>query len=331
MASRNKPRSGSVAYSPRKRVKKQTPRIHSWADSGEAKLLGFSGYKAGMTHVMATDNNKNRPTYGLEIAIPVTVINTPPMFVSGIRFYMNGYPAECTYTDVWCENPPTELERRITKPKKPSDVKSRLDEIKKNLDKVSEVRLITITQPKLTPLPKKTPDIMETAIGGALKEKFDYAVNALGKEVNVDEIFHDNQIIDVTSVTKGKGLQGVIKRWGTTLQPRKSTGRRRHIGTGGAWTPSRKLWREPLAGQTGYHTRTEYNKVLLKIGGKGAEEVTPSGGFLRYGIVQGKYVLIKGSVPGPTKRLIRLTLPRRKKKDYVYAINQISRDSKQGA
>jgi large subunit ribosomal protein L3 len=60
----------------------------------------------------------------------------------------------------------------------------------------------------------------------------------------------------------------------------------------------------------GYHQRIEYNKRILKIGTDGAE-VTPKGGFLRYGPIKGTYAIINGSIPGPTKRLIRLRTPAR--------------------
>jgi large subunit ribosomal protein L3 len=60
----------------------------------------------------------------------------------------------------------------------------------------------------------------------------------------------------------------------------------------------------------GYYQRTEHNKRLLKIGTNGAE-ISPKGGFLRYGPVNGTYAVVSGSIPGPTKRLIRLRYPAR--------------------
>jgi large subunit ribosomal protein L3 len=38
------------------------------------------------------------------------------------------------------------------------------------------------------------------------------------------------------------------------------------------------------------------------------DEVNPKGGFPHYGFVKNNYVLLKGSVPGPAKRLIRMRL-----------------------
>ena len=57
MVRHHQPRKGSVAFSPRKRVAKETPRIKAWPSNEEPKLLGLAGYKAGMTHAMVVDCN----------------------------------------------------------------------------------------------------------------------------------------------------------------------------------------------------------------------------------------------------------------------------------
>jgi large subunit ribosomal protein L3 len=64
----------------------------------------------------------------------------------------------------------------------------------------------------------------------------------------------------------------------------------------------------------GFHQRTEYNKRVLKIGRDG-KEITPKGGFIRYGIIRGPYMLIEGSIPGPEKRPIKLRYPARPPKE----------------
>lgn len=330
MAKRNKPRAGSVAFSPRKKAKKETPRIHYWVDAGKVNLLGFAGYKAGMTNVLAIDNRKNSPTHGLEIFIPVTVLDTPPMIVACIRAYTPGYFGNEAFTDVWANDLSEDLKKRINLPKK-RDTQRKLTELEENLDKIIEIRLILHTQPRMTPLSKKVPDLMEIAIGGTnIKDKFEVAKKFLGKEIDIKDVFNENMFVDVTAVTKGKGFQGVIKRWGTRIQPRKTDKGIRHMGTGGSWKPARKLWVEPLPGQMGYHTRTEYNKITIRIGDDGAE-VTPNGGFLQYGPVQKNYVIITGSVPGPAKRLIRLTHARRPSGEINFEITHINLTSKQGA
>ena len=326
MTKRHKPRAGSLAFVPRKRAKRETPRIHSWP-SGKG-ILGFAGYKAGMTHILAIDDRKNSPTSGMEIFIPVTVVDMPPMFVAGIRAYSNGYSGQETFTDILCEKPSTDLKKKLKIPKK-IDTKKERGDIKKNIDKISDIRLIVHTQPKQTSLSKKVPDMMELALSGDINEKLEFAEKHLGSEIKVRDVFNENQIVDVTSVTKGKGFQGVIKRKGTRKQPRKSSKKRRHLGTGGAWHPVRKLWREPQSGQLGYHTRTEYNKAIIKIGNNGSD-VTPAGGFLHYGLIKGDYILLSGSIPGPAKRLIRFTYPRRPYKEVQFRVSYISKESKQG-
>ena len=87
MVRHHQPRKGSVAFSPRKRVAKETPRIKSWPVSDESKLLAIAGYKVGMTHATVVDNRKNSPTNGMEVSTPVTVLEVPPVVVMGIRSY----------------------------------------------------------------------------------------------------------------------------------------------------------------------------------------------------------------------------------------------------
>jgi len=58
-----------------------------------------------------------------------------------------------------------------------------------------------------------------------------------------------------------------------------------------------------MPGQTGYHKRTEINKRIMKMGAPG--EINPAGGFPHYGVLKSDYVLVKGSLAGPQKRLIR--------------------------
>jgi large subunit ribosomal protein L3 len=82
----------------------------------------------------------------------------------------------------------------------------------------------------------------------------------------------------------------------------------------------------------GYHQRIEYNKRILRIG-KDGKEVTPKGGYLRYGNLTNPYLLIEGSIPGPEKRTIRLRTPARPPKEVIEqapTITHISLESPQG-
>jgi large subunit ribosomal protein L3 len=174
---------------------------------------------------------------------------------------------------------------------------------------------------------------MEIEVGvGPVKERLDYAKGLLGKTVTVNEIFKEGTYVDVVAVSKGKGIQGPVKRFGIRVRQLKSRKMKRGVGTLGPWHPARVLYTIPRAGQMGYHQRVEYNKRILKIGTDG-KEVTPQGGFIRYGVVKNMYALIEGSVPGPAKRLIRLRMPARPPKSIPEAppsILQISTISHQG-
>ena len=141
--------------------------------------------------------------------------------------------------------------------------------------------------------------------------------------------------IDAIATTKGNGFQGVAKRWGIRIQYGKAVraGKGRHVGSIGPWTPSRTMWTVAQAGQMGYHKRTEFNKKILKIASADeVDQINPDGGFVKYGLVKNDYVLVKGSLPGPSKRLVILRQPIRpnKKSEDMPQINYISTKSKQG-
>jgi large subunit ribosomal protein L3 len=204
------------------------------------------------------------------------------------------------------------------------------------LEKTEDVRVLVHTNPKMASVPKKKPEIFECALGGnSAEEKLNYALNLLGEEVRASDIFNEGQYVDAIATTKGKGVQGVVKRWNIRIQYGKAmrSGKGRHVGSIGPWSPERTMWTVAQAGQMGYHKRTEFNKKVLKIGDVSeVDAVNPDGGFIRYGLVKNDYVLVKGSVPGPTKRLVILRQAIRPKKadEAAPQIEFISTASKQG-
>ncbi|WP_456468838.1 50S ribosomal protein L3 [Archaeoglobus sp.] len=327
----HRPRRGSLAFSPRKRAKSIVPRVRSWPECEKARMQGFAGYKAGMTHVVMIDDRKNSPTYGEEIVVPVTVIETPPMKVAAVRVYRKTQYGMQIAAEVWSDNLDVFLDRRLNLPKKAPDV----DKLKAAVENgASEVRVVTYTQPYLiTGVPKKVPDVMEHKIGGDVEEALEYAISKLGNEVAVSEVFEEGAMIDVISITKGKGFQGPVKRWGViTLDAKHArSSKHRRVGNLGPWNPHHVRWTVPQAGQMGFHQRTEYNKRLIKIGENG-EEITPKGGFLHYGVIRTQYVLVTGSVPGSVKRLVRMRDAIRPPKAQFDGVNivYVSTASKQG-
>jgi len=138
-----------------------------------------------------------------------------------------------------------------------------------------------------------------------MEEQIKYTKDILGKELKINDAIKEGDMLDVIGVTKGKGFQGAVKRWGVKLLTHKNSKHRRMIGTAGSWHPNWVQATVPQAGQMGYHQRTEYNKRVLKVGENG-EEVTPSGGFPHYGVIRNPYIIIHGSIPGPTKRLVSM-------------------------
>jgi len=328
------PRHGSLAYIPRGRAARPIGKIKYWPmiTADAPTMLGFMGYKAGVTHVFQVDDKTGSPNFGKEIISTATILDAPPLLVCGIRAYIKDAYGTRTLSEAWMEEPPDDVERRVTLPEK-FDTEQMLKKIEENLDKISEFRLIALTQPRLVGVPKKKPDMAEIKIGGGkIKDQFEYAKKLLSKTVSAIEIFKEGQYVDAVAVSKGKGWQGPVKRFGVKLENRKSNKTHRGVACIGPWRPAHTLYTVARAGQMGYQQRTEYNKRILKIGADG-KEVSPKGGFLRYGPVRGPYIIVKGSLPGAAKRLIRLRYPARSPKKIPAEppkIVQISLESPQG-
>jgi len=291
MAKIHRPRRGSLAYSPRKRAKSEVPRIRSWLEEDKARMAGFAGYKAGMTHVMMIDDRPRSLTEGMEISMPVTVLEVPPMNVVAVRAYESYNGGLRPAGEAWAENLSEDLSRAMTAPKKTRG--DSLADLEALGDDIADVRILTHTNPILiSGVPKKMPDLMEMAVnGGSMADRLKFAGGLLGQQVPITDVFELGDLLDVTAVTKGKGTQGPVKRWGIAIAKRKHarTGKKRHVGNLGPWHPSHISWRVPQLGQMGYHQRTENNKRLMFIGTNGAE-ITPDGGFPGYGLVKNQYV-----------------------------------------
>ena len=333
----NRPRRGSLAYSPRKRAKSPVPRYGSWPEyTGAPAVQGFAGYKVGMTHVIMVDDHKSSPTEGKDVMVPVTVVEIPPMRVAGVRAYSEDTYGRHALTEAWTTDLDEELSRRINVPKN-HDTAAALETIRNAIGegRVAELYALAYTRPmELTGVPKKVPDLMEMRIaGGSLDDQIAYAAGILGKEITISGNLEVGEFVDVTAVTTGKGTEGPVKRWGVQVRKGKHSrgGKKRHIGNLGPWHPHHVRWQVPQSGQMGYQQRTEFNKRILKIGENG-DDITPAGGFLHYGLVRGPYVLIKGSVPGPNKRLVRIRSAIRQGEQTIRmpAISFVSAQSKQG-
>lgn len=297
------PRKGSKAYWPRKKASRIYPNITSYPESDKPKFLAFAGYKAGMTHVIIKDNKKGSPSLGQDISVTVTILDCPPLKIVGVRAYEKTIRGLKVFSEAWIKDLPKYTDRKV-KIKAKTDEK--LKKIQDNLQKTSNLRFIVITQPKISGIGKKTPEIFEIEIGGKdINEIFEFAKQFLSKDVNVTEAVKEGELVDVLAVTKGKGTAGPVKRFGVKIQNRHAKQKRRHVGAiGGERNPSKIRTTVAMPGQLGFQTRTELNKRILKIGD--GKEINPKSGFKRYGLVKGDFVMLQGSVPGPKKRLILL-------------------------
>merc|ERR1712072_1348925 len=159
--------------------------------------------------------------------------------------------------------------------------------------------------------------------GGTIADKVQFIRDHFEKPVSIDTVFEQDEMIDTMAITKGKGFEGVVTRWGVTRLPRKTHKGLRKVACIGSWHPSRVSYSVPRDGQNGYHHRTEINKKVYRIAAgvrnaEGAYEkerqnnastefglttkgITPVGGFPHYGEVNEDYIMLKGAVTGVEK------------------------------
>ena len=102
------------------------------------------------------------------------------------------------------------------------------------------------------------------------------------------EVFEGIRYVDVTGVSKGKGFQGVMKRWGFH---------------GGRAAHGSKFHREP--GSTGQSTYPHKTFKNMKLPGRmGREQVTTLSLRVVKVDTEKQLVLIRGAVPGVNKGLV---------------------------
>jgi len=308
MGKRAGPRRGSKAFYPKKRAKRIFATVKHFKGEG---ILGFAGYKAGMTHVIAQDNYDKSPSYGMSIFIPCTIIETPELSCFGAVAYKRTPYGLFAISAVYAEKLDKDLSRTTFIPKKHNAEAKK--KIEKEMASIAEVRLLIHMQPRKVKL-KKTPEVFELAILKPPEEAWKFALEKIGKEIKASEIFKEGDFIDATAITTGKGTAGPVKRFGIKIQSHKAGAHRRRPGNIGPWHPARVLWSVAMAGQLGFQRRTELSKRILKIGDN-AKDVSPRGGIPHFGEVSGSYILVMGSVPGPKKRLIFIRKALRENKD----------------
>ena len=108
----------------------------------------------------------------------------------------------------------------------------------------------------------------------------------LGQEINID-VFKEGEVVDVCGISKGKGYQGVIKRWNQSRGPM-GHGSQYHRGVGslGTLLPMHVLKGKKMPGHMGSEATTIQNLEVVSVD------------------LENNVILVKGNVPGPKKSLV---------------------------
>jgi len=301
------PRRGSLAYLPRGRAKSMEARIRAWPkiDSDEPKLLAHAGFKAGCVQIVNIDDREKTPNYGKQLVSLGTVIVTPPILIVGIRGYSKNQNGKHAEFDMYANN----LPKNISALFKSKNKESLLEHSEVVLKKIKEIYAVITIIPRNASLSQKKPYIFEVSVkGGDVKKQFAYVKELLGKEVKIDQVFEAGITIDAAAITKGKGWEGPITRWGVKKKQHKSRKSVREVGSLGPISPQYVMYTVPRAGQRGLHQRIEYDKKIMVMDNTEniKYEINPKGGFKHFGNVNGDFVIVRGSVPGTYNRLIKL-------------------------
>jgi large subunit ribosomal protein L3e len=295
-------------------------------------MTGFMGFKAGMTHIVRTVNKPGSKLNGKDVVEAVTVIETPPVVAVGFVGYVPTPRGLRALTTVFAGHLDNSVKRRFYKNWYKSKKKAFTNYAKKysanELDAQVErakkyctvIRMLVHTQVEKAKIGQKKAHLKEIQINGgkSVAEKVDYCKNLFEREIRVEDVFQKDSMIDIIGVTKGRGTDGVVTRWGVTRLPRKTHRGLRKVACIGAWHPARVQFQVPRAGQNGYHHRTEINKKIYRMEKKETKNdantqhdltekpITPLGGFPHYGEINEDWIMIKGSVCGTRKRCVTL-------------------------
>jgi len=339
------PRHGHIGFTPKKRSRRHRGKVKAFPKDDVSKpvhLTAFIGYKAGMTHIVREVDKPGSKVNKKEVVEAVTILETPPMTMVGVVGYIETPKGLRVFKTIWAEHLSEDCRRRFYKnwykskkkaftkyAKKWQDPVGR-KEIEKDFAKMKKyctvIRIIAHTQMKLMRKRQKKAHLMEIQLnGGTIPQKIEFARKHFEKTLPVNNVFAQDEMIDCIGVTKGKGYKGVTSRWHTKKLPRKTHKGLRKVACIGAWHPSRVQFTVARAGQKGYHHRTEINKKIYRIGkgihtkdGKVVKNnaatdydmtdkaITPMGGFPHYGEVNCDFLMLKGCVMGPKKRVITL-------------------------
>ncbi len=304
----SQPRRGSLAYLPRCRANNMEARIRSWQTTyldDTPKILGYCGFKVGCIRIVSIDDREKTPNSNKQLVDSGTVIVTPPIFVIGCRGYAK---KNVNNTNILFNVFATELPKEIIKF---IHIKTgnNLNIVEKVLHKIKKLFVIIAVIPSSIGLSQKKPYIFEVGINGNnIKKQFEYVKNIFGKQLKIEQVFNTGSYVDVGAITKGKGWEGPVTRWGVKRKQHKSRKSVREVGSLGPISPQSVMYTVPRAGQRGFHQRIEYNKRIMIISNTNNNKykINPNGGFKHFGLIKGDYIVLRGSIPGSYRRLIKL-------------------------
>ena len=187
--------------------------------------------------------------------IPVTVISTGPCFVAGHRTEeRDGYSALVVGFD-----------------EKPERLVNRADRGNFNKAGIKPQRVVR-----------------EFRLDAETVAKYE-----VGQELKVTDVFEQGAPLDVTGTVKGRGTQGVMKRWGMR-GGKASHGVHEYYRHGGSigcrLTPGRVVKGKRMGGHMGTNTKTVQNLQLVAI------------------LEEDNAILVRGSIPGPTGGYVTVRL-----------------------
>jgi len=323
-----------LGFLPKKRTRHHSGKIKSFPKDDPKQpchLTAFMGFKAGMTHVLRTVDRPGAKVNGKDCVEAVSIVECPPMTAVGFVGYVETPRGLRALVTVFAQHLSDSLKRRFyknwykskkkafTKYSKTYGENQMAAQVERAKKYCSVIRMLCHTNVGLAKVGQKKAHLKEIQInGGKVAEKVDFCQSNFEKELRVGDVFSQNEMIDVIGVTKGRGIDGVITRWGVTRLPRKTHRGLRKVACIGAWHPARVQFQVPRAGQNGYHHRTEINKKVMRIGKKEdvndancekditEKPITPLGGFPHYGQINEDWLMIKGGVCGTKKRAITL-------------------------
>lgn len=111
----------------------------------------------------------------------------------------------------------------------------------------------------------------------------------VGDKIDVS-IFNEGDLVDVSGVSKGKGFQGGVKRWGFGGMPA-THGTKHHkraVGSIGATFPQRVIKGKRMPGRMGQERKTIKNLKVIKID------------------KENNLIAVMGAVPGPRGTLLEI-------------------------